>query len=488
MNTNNLPKKQFIKRRVLCFSLFILFTLKGLGQEKVQKEINYIRSIRREPDKITVELGNNPQLCYLQVKNNINYTKSDALLKENEQEGYFDYESLFEIEIEKISGNIRSIKPLSKSESSKFGALKPNFSGAVAAVSTSELPEKKYTKALELFNKKQYEASISVINEAIVINTQNPDYHRLKALCLGNLMQYKQSSDEAKFALTMDSGNAELYEVIANNYYFLKDYANAVQNFEKAIQYERENITRIYHNYIRCLIEIPNPQRAIEVYKLYQYRTDNLTRYADDLGNFESDLEFYSGQAYQQLKDWQNALDIYDRLIVMYPDVYGYRAQRGRLFQEKGDFLDSINDFTSALKLDPKESILLINLAQTYQEIKEYKKAEAAYKEYLDKNKGDSVQISNYGYLLLDQGHYQDAQAKFEVSFKIDKKNIDTHIGLILTAYLIGDTKKKNLFIADAKSQFPEIPISPTTLNSLIQTGNYYYSEKIITIWKNAIN
>lgn len=470
--------------RFILFMLLAFTPLIGIGQDKtIQKEINYVRSFRKEPNRIIVELGIKSRLCFIQAKNNPNYAKYTALVKQYKQK-----ESLFEIEIEKGSGSIKSFRSLSKSEETKYEYLEPPVGVAVAAVSTSEMPEKFYEMALELYDKKEYEDAISTINKAIVINTQNPEYHELKAYCLARLMQYKESSDEVSYALEMDRSNPELYEIMGNNYYFLKDNENAVRNYEKAIEYDRENSSRIYHNYIRCLIEIPNPQRAIEVYKLYQYRTGDLSVYVYGSSNLTTDLVFYAGQAYQQVGDWKSALDIYDKLIVMYPDVYGYCAQRGRLYQQKGDFPAAIKDFELALKLDTKESILLTNLAQIYQELHDYNKAEAAYKEYMNRNPDDGVQISNYGYLLLDQERYKDAQAKFEASFKTDDKNIDTHIGRILTAYMLGDTKKKNLFIANAKSQFPEIPINTATLNSLIKTGNYYYSEKIITIWEDAIN
>jgi hypothetical protein len=75
----------------------------------------------------------------------------------------------------------------------------------------------------------------------------------------------------------------------------------------------------------------------------------------------------------------------------------------------------------------------------------------------------------------------------FEKSFALDDKNIDTYIGCILAAYLLGDTGKKNTFIAKAKLQFPEISIDITTLKALIKTGDYYYSEKIMTVWKDAM-
>lgn len=467
--------------KLLFLALLTLISLTSLGQDKIQKKINYVRSFRKESDKVIVELGNNPQLCFLRIKNNPNFAGYSAILKQYKQN-----KKLLEIGIEEETNNIKSFRVLSKIEEEKYKYLQP-YQG-LAGIASSEELENIYNEALEIFDKEQYEDAITTINKAIVINTQNPDYHKLKAYSLAHLKEYKPSTDEAKFALEMDRSNSELYEIMANNFYFLNDNDNAIKNYEKAIEYEKENFSRVFHNYVRCLIEVPNPQRAIEIYTLYQYRTNTQTAYSSDIENFDGDLAFYAGQAYQQVKDWKNALDIYDRLVVMYPDVYGYYAQRGRLYQQKGDFPAAIKDFETALKLDTTQSILLTNLAQIYTELHDYKKAASAYKEYISKNPNDAMQTGNYGYLLLDTEQYKDAQLMFGKSFDTDDKNIDTHIGCILAAYLLGDTEKKNKFIAKAKLQFPEIPINTTTLKTLIKTGNYYYSERIITVWENAID
>ncbi|SFE09353.1 Tfp pilus assembly protein PilF [Chitinophaga sp. CF118] len=471
----------------LLLALFTLISLTSLGQDKIKKKINYVRSFREESDSLIVELGNNPQLCFLRRKNNPNFPKYLALLKQYKHKGYFQSGKLLEIGVEEETNNIKFFRVLSKPEEEKHEYLQPHYGVVVSAVVSDKEMDSLYDEALELFHKKQYEDAIVTINKVIVINTQNPDYHKFKAYCLSYLKQYKQSTDEIKFALEMDGANSELYEIMANNFYFLKDNENAIKCYEQAIEYERENLPRVYHNYIRCLIEIPSPQRAIEVYKLYQYRTDHETGYSGDTERFSGDLVFYAGQAYEQIKDWKTAFDIYDRLIVISPDVYGYYAQRGRLYQQKGDFSEAISDFETALKLDTAQSILLTNLAQIYQQLHDYKKAESAYKEYLSKNPDDAIEIGNYGYLLLGKEEYNDAQMMFEKSIYIDNKNIDTHIGRILAAYFLGDTENKNRFIAKAKLQFPEITIDTTTLKTLIKTGNYYYPQRLILVWENAI-
>jgi tetratricopeptide (TPR) repeat protein len=469
---------------ILAILVALLSYLAGSGQNKIRKEINYIQSIKKRSNEIIVETGNSPKLCSLQVKNNPMFGQYAALLKQYAQSDYFKRRKLFEIGIEEKTNYIKWLRPIGKQENEMYKHLQSVPASAVAVAITDNKADSLYENALELYNAQKYDEAIITINKSIVISTYNTDYHILKAYCLAKLQLYQQSTEEVKFALEMDETNAELYEIIANNCYFLKDGENATKNYEKAIEYDRNPYTpRIYHNYVRHLIEEPKPERAIEVYKLYLYRTEGSSAYLGD----DNDLAFYAGQAYQQIGDWDNSLKIYNRLIVIDPGVYGYYAQRGRLHQQKKDWLEAIKDFQIALTLDTSEYILLTNLAQVYQEIQEYKKGEEAYLKYLEKNPGDAMQTGNYGYLLLDAERYKDAQERFDRALKADDKNIDTYIGLILSSYLLGDAEKKNEYIGKAKLNFSKIPITTTTLHALIKTGNYYYSEKIITLWKKAI-
>lgn len=470
---------------LLAIALALLAYLAGSAQNKLRKEINYIQSTQKGTNEIIVETGKNPNLYFLQKKNNPLYAKHSLLIRQHVTTDYLNNRKLFEFGFEENTHSIKSLRVLNKSEAEKYKHLQPSAAIAVAAAEANDSATRFYDSALTLFNENNYEAGITIINKAIIINTQNPDYHQLKALCLGNLKQYQQSTDEASYALEMDNANAELYEIIANNYYFLNDIENATTNYEKAIEYDRNPYTtRIYHNYVKHLIEVPDPQRAIEVYKLYLYRTGGFT------GNdsFANDLAFYTGQAYQQIGTTNKALSIYNRLIVINPGVYGYYAQRGRLYQQMKNWPQAINDFNTALTLDTTEKILLTNLAQIYQELKDNKQSEAAYLKYLIHKPEDAIEISNYGYLLLDEERYKEANQIFDRSFKIDDNNIDTYIGLIISAFLLGDAETKKEYIGKTKLKFPQIPVNKTTLHELIKTGNYYYSEKIITVWQEALN
>jgi tetratricopeptide (TPR) repeat protein len=215
----------------LLLVLLTLISFTSSGQNKVQKEINYIRSFRKESDKVIVELGNNPKLCFLRMKNNPNFAKYAALIKQHK---------LFELGIEEKTSNIKSFRVLNKMEENEYKYLNPDHSVSIVAVATSEELETFYSEALAFYESKQYEDAIAAINKAIVLNTQNAEYHELKAYCLAHLKQYKASTDEVKFTLELDPANAELYEIIANNFYYLEDNENAVKNYEKAMSMKRK--------------------------------------------------------------------------------------------------------------------------------------------------------------------------------------------------------------------------------------------------------
>jgi tetratricopeptide (TPR) repeat protein len=471
---------------LLAIALALLSYLAGAAQNKLRKEINYIQSTHKGANEIIIETGNKPNLYFLRAKNNPMFVNHSALLKQYATKDYLNNRKLFEFSIEENTNNIKTIRVLNKKEEELYKPLQPAPALAVAAAEVDNKAPGFYDSALAFFNAEKYDSAINIINNAIIINTQNPDYHSFKALCLANLQQYRQSTEESKYALEMDGANAELHEIIANNYYFLKDPESATTNYEKAIEYDRSpHIARIYHNYVKHLIEVPNPQRAIEVYNLYLYRTDGLTGH---IVSGTEDLAFYAGQAYQQIGNWDKALEIYNRLTVIKPNVYGYYAQRGRLHQQKKDWQNAISDFETSLTLDTSKHILLTNLALVYQELNNYKKAEEAYLKYLQHQPEDAMEIGNFGYLLLDTERYKEAQQMFNRSLQVDDNNIDTYIGLILSSFLLSDTEKKNGYIQKTNLKFPQIPVNSTTLDTLIKTGNYYYSEKIITTWKDAID
>jgi tetratricopeptide (TPR) repeat protein len=77
--------------------------------------------------------------------------------------------------------------------------------------------------------RKKYRNAIALIDQAIAENSENSEFHRLKAYCHAKLEDYAGAILAIiKQAIEIDPDDAELYELLANSASFLSDVDTAV--------------------------------------------------------------------------------------------------------------------------------------------------------------------------------------------------------------------------------------------------------------------
>ncbi|MGE7776991.1 tetratricopeptide repeat protein [Chitinophaga sp. NPDC101104] len=320
-------------------------------------EVNYVRGVRPLPagDVEILELGHHPRLCTLFVAGNPDHLQIQRVLKNGNENGGYSCNRLFSITFNP-NGQLASMRPLTDAENEKYSDLQPIMALAVAAPSADEATlSGQFKKAQTLYDEGKSDAAITLLNNIISRNTQNPDYHFLKAKCLAKKEQHAQALREAAFALKMDPQNPELLHFIAVSAYFLKDYPKAAEYFEKAVQHDYVHSALPFHNYVRMLIEIPRPDRAIEIYQVWKHRVDLLWGTQGYQDPYTEDLDFYAAQAFELAHQFGTALFMYDELLVIDPLFYGYHAQRARVLMKKGEGIEALQSFHEALRLAPKE-------------------------------------------------------------------------------------------------------------------------------------
>lgn len=348
----------------LCTLALALLMLTGFtelsAQGKLKKEINYFRSIRDKYNVLLVELGNNPRVCTLSLKSS-GFAKMGPILHAERNNWRRRGQQLFEIHTK--NNQLIAIRKLTNAEANAHPDLEPPLNFAVAAVAVDDQADKLFDKATALYEQQQYEAALDTVNKAIASNSGHPDYHRLRANCLGYLKQYQQAIDAARTALEMDSGNELLYGIIGTSYYYLREFDKAMKYYELALKCDQSNSALQYHNYLRCLIEIPDHKRAIEVYAVYRNRLDE-GRAGGTFDSLAADTHFYAGIAYQYASRYNEALEIFDELILSAPDNYAFYAQRARLHHAIGNCKKSVADYKEAIRLlGPENSKDLLNEA-----------------------------------------------------------------------------------------------------------------------------
>ncbi len=87
------------------------------------------------------------------------------------------------------------------------------------------------------------------------------------------------------------------------------------------------------------------------------------------------DEDAYIGDRYFNNKEYQKAINAYTEYLVLKPDNIKSIYNRGRAFEELGQFTEAVNDFNKVLKLDPNHVQSRLSLATDLYRNKLYKDA-----------------------------------------------------------------------------------------------------------------
>jgi tetratricopeptide (TPR) repeat protein len=85
------------------------------------------------------------------------------------------------------------------------------------------------------------------------------------------------------------------------------------------------------------------------------------------------------GNAYSEKGDYDHAIQDYDSAIQLNPNYAQPYNNRGVVYQKKGDYDQAIKDFDEAIKLNPDYAYAFANRAETYQIKHDYQRAVRDY-------------------------------------------------------------------------------------------------------------
>lgn len=94
-------------------------------------------------------------------------------------------------------------------------------------------------------------------------------------------------------------------------------------------------------------------------------------------------------------------------------------ASRGNLYAMAGDTVQTINDFTQAIKLNPDDEDLLTDLAQYYYELRRYDEADELYRRAIVVNPMGVMGYMGLGRDAYAQGNYDDAVKQYDAVLRL---------------------------------------------------------------------
>lgn len=239
-----------------------------------------------------------------------------------------------------------SIKPIGESAADKANSL--------------------YLKALMAYNKKQYQAALKQLNEAIALH-EDGRYFFSRALVYSHLEEHNKAIADSTRAIELDSKDSSAYINRGNSYNNLKKYDEAISDYTCSIKLTPENAI-VYYNRGIVYDELEKYDDAIKDYS-----------YAIELDPENIDAYNNRGYIYARLGKLDFAMEDCNKAIMLDPEyAYAYDS-RGFVYQQKELYPQALEDFNTAIRLDPNLTDAYLHRSQVYLALN---KPDKAWKDY----------------------------------------------------------------------------------------------------------
>ena len=240
-----------------------------------------------------------------------------------------------------VVANIISIEiPVEKLENA-WGAVRGNFLG-----NDKEKVEKLLEEAQRLYDAENFDKLLEICDAIIQIDPENAVAYNLRGISHSKLKQYDQALQDYNKAIKLNPTNDDSNNNMRDLYKILKEYEQTL--FDEAQNlYNAENFGK--------LLELCDA--------MIQFDPDNAFIYN------------MRGVAHSKLKEYEQAREDFDKAIELYPNYSEAYSNRGYLCKILKDYSQSFEDLKLAIKLDPNNPIAYMNLGEMSYEIENYEAA-----------------------------------------------------------------------------------------------------------------
>ncbi|MDN8588842.1 tetratricopeptide repeat protein [Paenibacillus sp. 11B] len=179
----------------------------------------------------------------------------------------------------------------------------------------------------------------------------------------------------------------------------------------------------------------------------------------------------YMGRCLTELKEYNAAIEVYDRAIRLFPTWERLYFNKGYVYLQLGNTEDALIFCKRAVMINSKSEDALYYLALCYQKKEEYKKAIEYYQKSLALNTNQEEAHINLGLIFHELGNNQEALDEFQWALQIDPSSTNA---MYNKALVLKHMEKKEEAIID----FKKILISePEDYDVRLQIAKIYLEE-----------
>ena len=261
----------------------------------------------------------------------------------------------------------------------------------------------KFLKANWLIELKKFDEALEIFNEGLEYGASDVscDAHNGIAKCYAAQGNLKKALVELKKAHEFEENDIQTLINMGYTYASLNDNINSIDSFEKVLKIDPNN--KIAKDEIKNLNDNPFTKLSKKLHE------------ADEL---------------QENGKFNDALEIYQKLLDKYPNCIPALNNLGQLYDEMGELDKALECYDRVLELNPQSLPALINKAMLCINLEDWENASDSFSKYLDINPDNEYVLANNALVLIKLGEYENAVENCEKSLKINPNNPETYTNM----------------------------------------------------------
>lgn len=304
-----------------------------------------------------------------------------------------------------------------------------------------------YKKTDDSLKNKDYQLAYDNYTLAIKNSTHDKlklsDLYYQRGMTLRELNNYSAALKDFNEAIELNPQNGSVYWERGIVYDKNKDFKDALSDYKKAMTFinkdDKNNLSVLYCNIAQEEIKLNDLTGAM--------KSDSIAiaLYGDNSRSYE-----IKGDINQAQRNFSEALENYNKAIYSFIGdnkismSYLY-VQRANIETALKHYKDAINDYTTALNLNPKNRIAYWNRAGAYHYNSDYKLATNDYTTAISFYNGDNINLSklyeNKASNEIGQSLLADAIKDDSIAISLDSNDIDAYYGKASAYTQNGDYK-----------------------------------------------
>ena len=294
------------------------------------------------------------------------------------------------------------------------------------------------SRGLSYVNLQKYQQAIDDFNQAIQLDPKNADYYHSRGLAYSLLNKHQQAIDDFTQAIQLDPKNAQYYNARGLVYGGLEDYKKAIEDYTEAIRLDPKDA--LYYasrgiaysglkDYKQAISDLTEAIRRDPKNAPYTVGGLRYSEFKDNkilISSYNKRISIVykaRGDSHWNLKNYKQAIDDYTQAIKIDPKDATYYRDRGNTYFQLKDYKQAINDYTQAIKIDDKNAIYYVGRGLAYFQLKDYKQAINDYSQAIKIDDKNAIYYNARGLTYLELKDYKQAINDYTQSIQLDPKD-----------------------------------------------------------------